>query len=195
MELTIIIQAGGESRRMGANKALLSFRGVPLIQRVVERMRPLGDELLVITNQPGLYQFLGLPMVADIFPGKGALGGLYTALRAAAHPLVGVVACDMPFANPALLAAERDACAQDWDVILPVMAGQREPLHAVYRKEACLVPVRKALDENRLRMDSWFGEVRLREYGEEEIRRSDPEGRAFLNVNTPEEFRRAEELE
>jgi molybdopterin-guanine dinucleotide biosynthesis protein A len=195
MYLSVVIQAGGQSRRMGQNKALLPFKGQPLIQRVANRLRPVADELLVTTNVPGLYAFLDLPMFADLLPGTGSLGGLYTALSVAAHPLVAVVACDMPFASPLLLEMERDLCAPDWDIVIPVLAGGREPLHAIYRKETCLPKIRKALDENRLRMDSWFGEVRLREFAESEIRRIDPELRAFFNVNTPEEFRQAELLE
>ncbi len=101
--LTVVIQAGGESRRMGQDKALLPFLGKPLIQRVIERVASLADELLVTTNRPEAYQFLDLPLFPDVIPGRGALGGLYTALSAASQPLVAVVACDMPFASPALL--------------------------------------------------------------------------------------------
>ncbi len=85
--LTVAIQAGGESRRMGQDKALLPFLGQPLIVRVIERLKLLADEILVTTNHPQAYQFLGLPLYPDQQPGRGALGGLYTALNAASHPL------------------------------------------------------------------------------------------------------------
>ena len=106
--LTVVIQAGGESRRMGQDKALIPFLGDHLIQRVRGRVAPLADELLVTTNQPQGYRFLGLPLFPDLIPGRGALGGLYTALSAASQPLVAVVACDMPFVNAEMLAAGRD---------------------------------------------------------------------------------------
>ncbi len=195
MSLSVVIQAGGQSRRMGQNKALLPFKGQPLIQRVVDRVQRVADELLVTTNSPELYQFLNLPMFPDLLPGSGALGGLYTALSAASKPLVAVVACDMPFVRPGLLEYERDLCGADWDGVIPRLGSGWEPLHAIYRRDTCLPKIRKALEENRLRMDSWFGEARIRDLLEEEIRRIDPDLRSFLNLNTPEEFKQAEGME
>jgi len=196
MSWTIVIQAGGESRRMGQNKALLPFHGQPLIERVVKRLKTSADELILTANQPELFQFLGLPIFSDLIRGKGALGGLYTALNAAHFPLVAVVACDMPFINPVLLSAERDLLDQgDWDVAIPHSAEGLEPLHALYRKEVCLPPIRLALEENRLRMDSWFSDVKVHEMSLDEVSKYDPEFRSFMNVNTPEEFTQAEQLE
>ncbi|MDZ4159376.1 MAG: molybdenum cofactor guanylyltransferase, partial [Anaerolineaceae bacterium] len=117
--LTIALEAGGDSRRMGSNKALLPFLGKPLIQRLAERFSPIADELIVITNHLGDLAPLGLRLVADIAPGSGALGGLLSALAAARQPLVGVVACDMPFASPELLAAARDLLVESGvDVVI-----------------------------------------------------------------------------
>src|SRR5512138_1280386 len=96
---TVVINAGGESRRMGENKALKRFAGQVLIERIISRLRPLAQEILITTNQPELYGFLELPLVPDLITGKGALGGLYTALSSACYSYVGVVACDMPFVN------------------------------------------------------------------------------------------------
>ncbi|MCX8063463.1 MAG: NTP transferase domain-containing protein, partial [Anaerolineales bacterium] len=76
---SLVVQAGGESRRMGKDKALLPFLGKPLIQRILERLIPVVDEALVTTNHPERYGFLNVPLVGDVFPGRGALGGLYTA--------------------------------------------------------------------------------------------------------------------
>src|SRR5512141_2324174 len=137
--LTVAIQAGGRSSRMGEDKALRPFLGRPLIQRVVERLRPIADEMIVTTNRPAEYAFLGLPLFADSGPQRGALGGLYTALRAAGSPLVAVVACDMPFASAALLAeAARQLELERLDAVLPGTEMGVEPLHAVYRRSTCL---------------------------------------------------------
>ena len=103
--LSIVIQAGGQSQRMGQDKALMPFLGRPLIQRVIERLTPIADEVLVTTNNPEDYRFLGLPLFPDLKPARGALGGLYTALSSAACEAVAVVACDMPFASGALIEA------------------------------------------------------------------------------------------
>ena len=86
--LTVCIQAGGQSSRMGEDKALKSFLGRPLIQRVVDRLSPIADELIVTTNRPQDFSFLRVRLIADLKPARGALGGLYTAITSAAHPLV-----------------------------------------------------------------------------------------------------------
>lgn len=195
MQTSIVIQAGGESRRMGQNKALMPFLGQPMIQRVVERLGGLGDEMLVTTNQPEAFQFLGLPLVADVLPGIGALGGLYTALLAAHAPRVLVVACDMPFVSPQLARLELDVlAAEGWDVVIPTTLEGLEPLHTVYRRETCIPAIERALQEQKRRMISWFGDVRVRELSLEEVRVVEPELRAFMNVNTPEELAAAEAL-
>jgi molybdopterin-guanine dinucleotide biosynthesis protein A len=81
--LTVVIQAGGQSSRMGEDKALKPFLGRPLIQRVIERLAPIADEIIVTTNRPAEYGFLNQRLVADLKPGRGALGGLYTAIASA----------------------------------------------------------------------------------------------------------------
>ena len=118
--LTLCIQAGGQSSRMGEDKALKAFLGRPLIERVVQRLSPIADEVIVTTNHPERYTFLKIPLFSDLKPGRGALGGLYTAIVAAKNPLVAVAACDMPFASASLLeAASRLLAQEDVDVVLP----------------------------------------------------------------------------
>ncbi len=103
--LTICVQAGGASSRMGEDKALKPFLGRPLIQRVIDRLSPIADEIIVTTNRPDDYSFLNLRLFPDLKPDRGALGGLYTAIASATHAQVAVVACDMPFASPMLIEA------------------------------------------------------------------------------------------
>jgi molybdopterin-guanine dinucleotide biosynthesis protein A len=191
--LTIVVQAGGESRRMGEDKALRPFLGRPLIQRVLDRVSPLADELLVTTNTPEKYTFLKLALIPDILPGRGALGGLYTALQAAQHELVAIVACDMPFVNPELLAAQRDWLSDPaLDVVIPRSAGGTEPFHAVYRRSTCLPAIQNAIEADKWRVDAWFSRVKIRWVQPDEAAQFDPHQLAFWNVNTPEEFKQAE---
>jgi molybdopterin-guanine dinucleotide biosynthesis protein A len=191
--LSLVIQAGGESRRMGQDKALMPFLGRPLIQRVAERLAPIADELIVTTNHPEAYRFLGRPLVPDLQPGGGALGGLFTALSAASYPLVAVVACDMPFANPDLLAFARDLMIETRvDVVIPSTAHGLEPLHAVYRRDACLPAIRAAIQVEQWKVISWFPQVRVHQLEPEEVGRFDPDGLTFWNLNTPQEFKQAE---
>jgi len=191
--LTICVQAGGASRRMGQDKALMPFLGRPLIQRVVDRLTPIANELIVTTNHPQDYRFLGLPLFPDLKPGRGALGGLYTALSSAACEVVAVVACDMPFANASLIeAASRLLVQEEADVVIPDSGDGLEPLHAVYRREICLPAIEAAIDSDQWRLISWFPQVKVRILQPDEVKLYDLAGMTFWNLNTPEEFAEAE---
>ena len=180
---------------MGEDKALKTFLGRPLIQRVIERLSPLAAELLVTTNRPDDYRFLGVPLVPDLKPGRGALGGLYTAIASASHPIVAVAACDMPFASASLLeAASRLLDEEAADVVIPKSQEGYEPLHAVYRRATCFPAIEAAIDADQWKVIAWFPQVKVRVLTPEEIKVHDPSGLAFWNVNTPEEFSKAEEL-
>lgn len=193
--LSLVIQAGGASSRMGQDKALLPFLGTPLIQRIYNRLAGLGDEVVITTNNPSAFTFLPARLVSDLLPGRGALGGLFTALSAARYPLVAVVACDMPFANAGLLAALRDHLVEsDGDLAIPRTAEGLEPFHAVYRKASCLPLVKASLEASLRRVDSWFAQARLEYFSTEQLRRYDPLGIAFYNINTPADLLRAEQI-
>jgi molybdopterin-guanine dinucleotide biosynthesis protein A len=193
--LTLAVQAGGQSRRMGSDKALLPFLGQTLIQRLIERLSPLADEVLVITNQPESYRFLGLPLFPDLQPGRGALGGFHTALQAASHPLVAMLACDMPFASPTLLTAQRDLLLSlDVDVVIPSSPQGLEPLHAIYRRATCLPAVQAALHGTDWKLISWFPHVRVHTLTSAAVARLDPPPHLVINLNTPADLHRAEAL-
>ena len=188
--LTLCIQAGGKSSRMGKDKALLDFGGKPLIRRVLSRLDSLPQETLVTTNRPADYRFLNLPLVPDAIPGRGALGGLYTALKAASHPLVAVVACDMPFASVEIFTACRDLLIADptLDAVIPATEHGLEPLHAVYRRSTCLPLVEQAIAADQWRLISWHEHAKIHTLPPEEVARLDPQGLAFWNINTPEDL-------
>jgi molybdopterin-guanine dinucleotide biosynthesis protein A len=193
--LTVVIQAGGQSSRMGRDKALLPFLGQPLITRLIARLTPVAVEILITTNHPADYAFLGLPLFTDKITARGALGGLYTAIEAASQPRVAVVACDMPFANPTLLQFQSELLeAESVDVVIPRSEAGYEPLHTVYRRAACLPAIEQALQAEQWKVISWFPSVRVRPLSAGELAQHDPRGLAFVNVNTPEEFSQAENL-
>lgn len=193
--LSLVIQAGGLSQRMGHDKGLVGFRGQSLVQRQIERLSHIADEVLVTTNNAEQYHFLGVPLAGDLMPGTGALGGLYTALSAARHPAAAVVACDMPFANPDLIKYQYHLLlATGADLVIPRTSHGLEPFHAVYRRAVCLPHVRAILQSGQRRVDAWFGQVKVRYVEENEILRHDPKNLAFLNVNTLEELHAAEQI-
>ncbi|HEY5984317.1 MAG TPA: molybdenum cofactor guanylyltransferase [Anaerolineales bacterium] len=192
--LSVAVQAGGQSTRMGENKALKPFLGRPLIERVVKRLEPTADELLITTNEPGTYDFLKIRQEPDAHPGLGPLGGLYTALMAAHLPIVAVIACDLPFASGPLVVASAGILLHDGaDVVIAESPEGYEPLHAVYRREACLPAIEAAIDSGQRRVISWFPQVQVRKLTNDEKARYDPDGLAFWNVNTPQEFADAEQ--
>jgi molybdopterin-guanine dinucleotide biosynthesis protein A len=193
--LTVCIQAGGQSSRMGEDKALKMFLGRPLFQRVVVRLSPIADELIVTTNRLEDYSFLNLRLIPDLKPGRGALGGLYTAIASASNPFVAVVACDMPFASATFLDAATKLMVQEGaDVVIARSEEGYEPLHAVYRRETCLAAIEAAIEADQWKVIAWFPKVNLRVLTQDEIKHIDPDGLAFWNVNTPEEFAKAEHL-
>lgn len=180
---------------MGEDKALKSFLGRPLIQRVIDRMSSIADELIVTTNRPDDYRFLDIRLVPDLKPDRGALGGLYTAIASASNPLVAVVACDMPFASAELLeAAARLTVQEEADVVVPRSGEGYEPIHAVYRRATCLPAIETALNSDMWKVIAWFPQVKVRVLTSDEIKRYDPAGLAFWNVNVPEEFLEAEKI-
>lgn len=199
--LTVVIQAGGESRRMGRSKATVPFAGRPLICRLVERLAPVADDLVITTNEPDNLAFLhsefpqySIQLVCDVCNYRGALPGLYTALQAARNPYVAVVACDMVFASSSLVVAESIAMKESGaDVVVPKNKHGFEPFHAMYRRLACLPAVRNALDRGEKRAQAFFGEVNVLEFPQSKVLEAEPMGGCFINANTPEELHALEE--
>lgn len=180
---------------MGEDKALLEFLNKPLIEHIMERFSPLGDELMIITNDPGNYQHLDVPLHTDVIPDRGALGGLYTALSIASHPYMALVACDMPFASTSLMLHLYEMLKESSvDAVLPSTDFGPEPMHAVYRTKRCLPPVREAINQDLWRMISWHDRADVQILSPQETRSLAPSEYTFWNLNTPEEFREAEEL-
>jgi molybdopterin-guanine dinucleotide biosynthesis protein A len=185
-----VILAGGKSRRMGGSpKALIPFGERPLIQHIVETLETVVPDCLVVTNSPGLYAFLGLPMVGDVYPEGGSLGGIYSGLAAIPGEAALCVACDMPFLSGGLLGYLATHSA-DADVVIPEAAGELQPLHAVYGK-ACLPAMERRLQSGQLKITGFFDEVRVLAIPEAEVARFGSPDVVFMNVNTPAELARA----
>lgn len=189
--ITGIILAGGQSSRMGQNKALMSLGDQRLVDRVVSVLGQVFADLLLVTNAPDLYADLGVPMVGDVWPDKGSLGGIYSALYHMTTPYGLVVACDMPFLQADSLRYLSALCP-DHDVVIPDVLGELQTLHAIYSK-ACLEAIAARLEANRLRIVGFFPDVRVRTVSAAELQPFDPELRAFHNLNTPEDFAAAAE--
>jgi molybdopterin-guanine dinucleotide biosynthesis protein A len=187
--VTIAVMAGGKSTRMGTDKAFVQLKGKPMIEHVLERVQGLGEETILIANEPEKYSYLSLPIFGDIYVNCGPLGGLHTALYHAQFPYVLVVACDMPWLNPQLLAYML-SLRQSADAIVPRWSKFPEPLHAVYGRQ-CLVPIETNLQSRNLKLISFYAQVNVRFLDQTVISAFDPKGRSFSNVNTPEDLNSA----
>jgi molybdopterin-guanine dinucleotide biosynthesis protein A len=186
--LSVAIMAGGKSSRMGTDKAFVPFEGRPLIETVIEQVTGLGEELILIANQPEQYAHIGVPIFGDVYPDHGPLGGIYTAVHHARHPHTLIVACDMPWLNRSLL-EYMISLRETADIIVPRWEQFPEPLHAIYNK-ACLPPIETNLKAQRLKITTFFSKVSVRFVSKTEIQRFDSDGRSFANINTPDDLAR-----
>lgn len=191
--LTLAVMAGGKSSRMGENKSFVQIGGKPMVEHVLERLTGLGDETILIANQPEPYAYLGLPTYADIYTEHGPLAGIYTAVFHANHPHVLIVATDMPHLNRSLL-QYMISLRNEADLIVPRWQKFPEPLHAIYSK-TCLPAIKEKLEARQLKITAFFGRVNVRFIERAEIERFDSDGRSFANINTPDELRDAERLQ
>lgn len=197
-DITAVILAGGQSRRLGRDKAVEPFAGEPLICRVIRRASEAvsADQVVVVVADPARAAALPLDdshqTAVDVFPDCGSLGGIYTGLNAASTDWSLVTACDMPFLSAPLLAymaGLRDGV----DAVVPVVDDRPEPTHALYSRR-CLPAIETRLRVGQLKISGFFDDVAVRYVPESDIREFDPDLLSFFNINRPEDLSRAMEL-
>jgi len=191
-EATAILLAGGRSRRMGHAKAWLEFGGRPLLTLLAERLAAEFAEVLIVAAPGQELPPAPARVLADEAPGEGPVAGLAVGLREAARPLVFAASCDLPFLD-LRLAAHLLGVLGEYDVAVPEWEGRLHPLQAVYR--ASLHPLLAAqLAAGRRRMVELFARVPTLTVTEDALRRIVPDGLTFLNMNTPDDYDRAQRL-
>lgn len=192
MEISSIALAGGRGSRLGRDK-LLEFIGTEsLIHRVVSCLSTFNGEIIIVKaeNQSlPAFDYPKLKIVADIYPDKGPLGGLYTGLVESGSLYNLVVAGDMPFLSRALLSYMIEL-TDGFDLVVPRLGEMVEPLHAIYSK-SCLSPIRHLLTNNELRVSQLLTMLKVRYVEAYEIDRFDPERLSFFNINTEADVERA----
>ncbi|MBI4213395.1 MAG: molybdenum cofactor guanylyltransferase [Chloroflexi bacterium] len=180
------VLAGGQSRRLGRDKALLSLEGRTLLERAVVALEAVTARVIVV-GPPERRPFTGAAdIVPDAYPGTGPLGAIATALEAVATPRVLVVACDLPFLSAPFL-DRLVSCSKGWDITVPLVAGRTHQLHAVYAQSA-LPAIRRQLTSGDLRVENVFPLLRVRYVDELDLGVSGADLRSVWNVNTPEEW-------
>ncbi len=191
-----VILAGGQSRRMGADKALLRLPsgGPALIERVVAAARAVTDDVVVVAADAERLPVMAVRTVPDAIAGAGPLAGLVAGFAAARHADILALACDLPYLSVPLL-RWMAALPRTWDALVPYLPNEDgkagwEPLHAIYTR-ACLVPMRAAFDRGDRQATAFFPAIHVRPLAAEEMRPHDPVGRSTISVNTPDAWAEA----
>jgi molybdopterin-guanine dinucleotide biosynthesis protein A len=185
-----IIVAGGKSRRMGQDKALLKCGGMTLLERCIASLQPHVRQIVVVADVPDKYALPSGCVLGDAFPDCGPVGGIVTGLGALGTGSHLVLACDMPLVQPGVIRLLRDAATEEWDAAVPEIDGEWEPLCAVYR-HAAAPKLRRFLESGGRSARKAIDELTVRRIGEDELRRADPHLISFTNINTPEEWTNA----
>lgn len=196
MDIGCIVLAGGKGLRLGRDKVLEVVGDSNLLQRVVSQLSSFNSDIIIVfSSGKSLHQFTGYPrsrIVTDIYPGKGALGGLHAGLAASNTLYNLVVACDMPFLNQALLQYMVQV-SPGFDLVVPRVGELVEPLHAVYSK-SCLSHIERLIKQGEIRVRALFELVKVRYVEADEISRFDPKHLSFFNINTEADLERAQQL-
>ena len=188
-QLTGVILAGGVSQRMGQDKACLPWGDATLLEHIIDTLRPAVDEIIVAVSDAQRFDLRHARVVEDLVPGAHALGGLYTGLREAAHPRCFVCACDMPFVNPRLVRALAEQ-ARGYDAVIPRTAQGLQPLHAVYATSV-LGAIEEQLHGRRWDLHTLVARMHTKIMEPEVLAAYDPDGLSCFNLNTPEDYQRA----
>lgn len=196
MNISCIVLAGGKGLRLGRDKTVEAVGNTSLLERVVSNLSLFNSDIIIVTAvKQFLPQFTDYPklrLVADIYPGKGALGGVYTGLATSDSFYNLVVACDMPFLNRDLL-RYMVQLADGFDLVMPRLGNLVEPLHAVYSK-GCLTSMENLLKQGNLKVSDLLALVKVRYVEAEEINQLDPKHLSFFNINTETDLETAQEL-
>ena len=185
--ITGVILAGGKSSRFGSNKALAMVDGKPLVRHVADLMTSLFAECLLITNTPGEYEFLSLPMTGDLYRDCGPLAGIHAALRHIGTARAFVVACDMPNISPGLIRYLCTINEEDYDAVIPWLQKGQEPLFGIYSKGAATI-IETYLQQNDCQIIRALAELRVRRVSEQEILSITGDLACFKNINRLEDL-------
>ncbi len=186
--MTGAVLAGGQSRRMGTNKAFIKVGGLTIVERVLGVLKEVFDERLIIADDVELFRGLGARAIPDFYKGAGSLGGIYTALLNSSSETTFVTACDMPDINASAVKRVISAPLDGALAVVPFIGGRAHPMHALYHRE-CLRPIEKMIKAGNLRITHLLDNIEVKR-----LRENDFKGLAIkesvANINTREELQR-----
>lgn len=186
-DCTGIILAGGENIRMPVLKAFIKVNGEKIIEKNLNTLKNIFKETAIVTNQPDIYFYLGVPMYGDVYDIRGPMTGIFTSLLNAPTEWVFTSACDMPFINGKLIcymASKRDG----YDAVVPVFKGKREPLFSFYSKRL-LRDMEDSINADKTGLSAFLSNKKVKYVTTREIKKIDSRGESFVNLNTPEDVK------
>ncbi|MGO9379722.1 MAG: molybdenum cofactor guanylyltransferase [Dissulfurispiraceae bacterium] len=191
-EIAGIILAGGRNSRFPIKKGFIRIGGIAIIERNLCLMRSLFRHVMISTNMPELYFYLGAPLVGDVLPSRGPLSGIYSALINSHDPAVFVVACDMPFVETGVISLicgkyEERTVKERFDAVIPVFGDEPQPLFGVYCKTA-LHALEDGIMNDKVSIKLFLREIRTLYVDETDVRAADPKGSSFVNINTMNDY-------
>jgi len=191
-DISVAVLTGGRSQRLGTDKVLLRLHGEWLLERILNSLAVLSNDVFIVGNDRPEFEALEVRVVADDPAGQGPLGGIYSGLKAMRHPRGLFVACDMPLLNLPLL-RYMILLSADFDAVVPAVGDLIEPLHAIY-SQACIRPIEELLQRGEMRVSGFLAHVRVRRVTEDELSLFDPQHLSFFNINTAADLDLAQRL-
>lgn len=189
----VILSGGLNSRMAGQNKAFLEVGGRSILNRLMSRLKPIFEEILLVTREPQAYAHIPVKVVEDLYEDRSSLTGIHAGLVHARADFAFVVPCDTPFLQPAVIRLLLNALDPELDVVVPLVEGHYEPLCAIYSKR-CLPAVEAQLDCGDYKIFNFFDRVKIKILATDEIKSADPELLSFFNVNTPSALRASQDM-
>ncbi len=182
-----LILAGGENKRIPLLKGFLEIRDGKILEVSIQHLRKVFNRIILSANTPEHYYYLGLPMVGDIIQVRGPMTGIFSALSLPDVSEVFVTACDMPDINGILIKYIAGRWASEYDAAIPVFNNEPQPLLGVYAK-SLVRRMEKALHHEKRSLKGFLRDCNVLYIQEADVRKIDPEGRSFVNINTMQDF-------
>jgi molybdopterin-guanine dinucleotide biosynthesis protein A len=182
-----LILAGGENKRIPLLKGFLEIRDGRILEVSIQRLRKTFNRIILSTNTPEHYCYLGLPMVGDIVQVRGPMTGIFSVLSLPDVSEVFVTACDMPDINGILIEYIAGRWRSGYDAVIPVFNNGPQPLFGVYAK-SIVRRMEEALHHGKRSLRGLLRDSSVLYIQETEVRKIDPEGRSFVNINTMQDF-------
>lgn len=184
-----VILAGGENKRMPFIKSFIKINSKRIIESNIELLGKIFNKIIISTNSPEIYFYLGLPMIGDVINTRGPMTGIYSVLINPEINDIFVIGCDMPFIKKKLIQFILSKWDKEWDSVVPLFNSKPQPLLGIYSKRI-LTKMEIAINNNQRGLMDFLCKINVLLIKEGEVKDIDPDGRSFVNINTLKEFKK-----